>query len=168
VHQHRRAGIAEPAQRTAGHHLQAVAQFEDGGDAQQDCAGRDHRRVGYVEPHDPLRRGGQQHPRRGHEERAQQKRSPSGDRSAVDIAASVRLSNADRGRGTDAQRHHVRRGDHVDGDAVGRERRLVEPCRHRGDHREYRAFEQDLAGGGQPELDEPADACEVGPPGDME
>jgi len=86
----------------------------------------------------------------------------------MDIAASVCLPHAHGGGRADAERHHVRGGDHVHGDTVGGERSLVETRHHDGDDREYRAFEENLAGGGQAELNQSPDARHIRPPGDVE
>jgi len=51
---------------------------------------------------------------------------------------------------------------------VGGERGLVETRHHDGNDREDRAFEQNLAGGGQAKLNQSPDASQVRPPGDVE
>jgi len=168
VHQHGRTGVAQAAQRAAGHHLQAIEQLEDRGNAQEHRSRANHRCLAYIEAHDPSRHDGQRQARRAHEERTQEQRGPSGDGGAANIAAAVGLPHAHRGGGADSQRHHVGGGNHVHGDCVGRQGNFVEPRDHSGHDGEDRALEQDLAGGRQSQLDEAANARRRRPPGDAE
>src|ERR1019366_4560951 len=88
------ARVAESAEGAGGDHLQAVEDFEEGGDAQERGAGADDGDFGGVEARDPAGDDGEREAGGGHECSAEQQSGPTGDGDARRVFPADGLAEA--------------------------------------------------------------------------